>query len=93
MATPLYRSAGDGRAPGSLAYSRPCNLSSIGFLPSSMLPSHIPTAAITANPHPCRPLTSGHAGRRAGPAHTMLVIRTMKDFAKCWLRGTENSRL
>ena len=36
-------------------------------LPSTALPSRIPTATITAILHPCRPLTSGHAGRRAGP--------------------------
>ena len=55
--SPLDRNAGDERASGPP-----------GGLPSSALPIQIPTAAITAKPHPCRPLTSGLAGLRAGAA-------------------------
>jgi hypothetical protein len=54
--SPLDRNAGDERASGPP-----------GGLPSSALPIQIPTAAITASPHPCRPLTSGPAGMRTRP--------------------------
>jgi len=60
QAISLDRNAGDGRPR-----------SGPGGLPSSALPSCIPTAAIASNPHPCRPLTSGqrasgHAGGATG---------------------------
>jgi hypothetical protein len=61
--------------------SDPRPLPTPSWLPSSVLPSRIPTAPIAAKPHPCRPpLTSGPAGMRAGPP-AILLDRNAGDKA------------
>ena len=59
-----YQRRGDGRLRVARGGCDPAHRR----LPSTALPSRIPTAAIAAKPHPCRPLTSGPACMRAGPA-------------------------